>query len=427
MVALLAAALVLVLPMGISAQEGDDTQISGTIYGEGFTPRGIAVPPCRSDLLSAKTAGEITEIVSDDLDFSGYFRLVNPDLWQGMNLGGGPVDFVAWQAMQADYLVLSTLKEQGNEWILEGRLYDLKAQEMVTGKRIKGPKNNVRALAHNLSSVILDYLWGAGSFPTSQVLFTSQVGDTQDIYICDYDGKKLLRLTALGILNVTPDVNSGGDRIAFTSILKDQQGLYLLDRAGKRVKLYGQGEGLNSSPRFSPDGKTVAFCTSKSGNPDIWSIGVDGSGLKRLTTSWAIDTAPSWSPDGSQIAFTSGRSGGPQIYIMDRDGSNVRRFSPPQSGRCDQPNWSPRGDRIAYATSVGGRFQVAVKDIVSGEVKVLTRGRADSEAPDWSPDGRYLAFASNRSGDFQIYIMRADGSGVKRISRQPECYQPCWF
>jgi TolB protein len=408
-------------------QPAPQGQLTGVITESGFSQVAIAVPPCKTDVQGAAAAQEIVSVLTGDLTFSGYFRMVEPSLYAGMNTGDAQVDFDAWKGMNADYLLLTSLYASGPQLSLEGRLFDVKRKEMVTGKRIKGPAQDSRLLGHNLASVILDYLFGAGSFPTSQILFTSHLGTTEDIFLCDYDGRNIVRLTAMGQLNVTPDVSPGGDKIAFTSILKDRQELFLLDRQGRRTKIYGGGEGLNSNPRFSHDGKTIAFATSKSGNPDVWSIGVDGKNLTRLTFSWAIDTAPTWSPDDQHLAFTSDRSGSPQIYVMDRDGANVRRLSPEGSGRCDQPAWSPRGDKIAYATLRDGHYDVAVIDLNTNEVTFLTSGGGNNEAPCWSPDGRYLAFASNRSGTYQIYIMRWDGSGVTRITQQPDCYGPCWF
>lgn len=403
--------------------------ISGTITESGVTLLGIAIPPPKADAALAKSSGEIIDAVKGDLDFSGFFRPVDPSLWEGMNPHAPSVDFISWQAMKADFLVLSTLTKQDDQLVLEGLVYDTRAKQLVTGKRIKGPAGSPRALGHNLSAAILDQIisQGAGKFCTSQILFTSQVGNTQDIFIADYDGHNLLRLTAMGLLNVTPHISPKGDRIAFTSILKDRQELFLLDRAGRRTKLYGQGEGLNASPKFSPDGSSVAFCSSKGGNPEIWSVGVDGKGLTRLTNSWSIETAPAWSPDGSQIAFTSDRSGGPQIYLMDRGGSAARRVSPAGSGRCDQAAWAPKGDRLAYASSVRGRFDIMVLDLATGQAQDITNNPSDDTAPSWSPDGRYVAFSSNRAGGFQIYIQRADGTGAKCITRQSNCADPCWF
>ena len=413
-------------PPGAPAPSAEK-QITGTIKESGFTQLSISLPPCKAETGVSAQALEVMSTVQADLSFSGYFKVVDPSLYQGMDLSDAKVDYTAWQAMGTDYLLLTTMYASSGQLTLEGRLYDIKRKEMVTGKRIKSQVQDARILGHNLSAVILEYLFGAGRFPTSQILFTSHLGNTEDIFLCDYDGRGLLRLTAMGILNVTPDVNPKGDKIVFTSILKDRQELFLLDRQGHRSKLYGQGEGLNSNPRFSHDGGTVAFCSSRSGNPDVWSIGVDGKNLTRLTFSWAIDTAPTWSPNDQQLAFTSDRSGSPQIYIMDRDGANARRLSPEGSGRCDQPAWSPRGDKIAYSTMKDGNFNIAVFDLNTNQVTMLTEKAGDNEAPTWSPDGRFLAFASNRSGGYQIYIMRADGSGVTKITNQPDCYGPAWF
>lgn len=424
----LAAALLLAAPAVLAQEQppAKEQQITGVIKESGFTQAAIAVPETRFDSALSAEAGEIRSALNDDLDFSGFFKIVDPALYSGMSIPE-KIDFDAWTGMSADYLLVTKLVKTERVLTLEGRLYDIKRKEMVTGKRIRAAANQPRLLAHNLSAVVLDYLFGAGRFPTSQVLFASQVGETQDIYLSDYDGKNLVRLTAMGLLNVTPDISPGGDKIVFTSILKDRQELFFLDRAGKRTKLYGEGEGLNSSPRFSPDGRTVAFCSSRSGNPDIWSINVDGTNLTRLSFSFGIDTAPCWSPDGTKIAFTSDRSGSPQIYVMDRDGTNVKRITPQASKRCDQPHWSPRGDRIVYTTMVDGKFNIASIDLSTSEVTALTHGEGDSESATWSPDGRYVTFSSNRLGSFQIFIMRADGTGVRRISNQPDCSSPCWF
>ena len=403
-----------------------EQQITGVIKESGFTQARIAIPATKFDSALSAESGEVHSALSDDLDFSGFFRMVDPSLFEGLQIGD-KIDYDEWTGMEADYLLVTKLTRSERVLTLEGRLYDIKRKEMVTGKRIRAAANQPRLLAHNLSSVVLDYLFGAGRFPTSQVLFAAQLGETQDIFLCDYDGKNLVRLTAMGILNVTPDISPKGDKIVFTSILKDRQELFFLDRAGKRTKLYGEGEGLNSSPRFSPDGSTIAFCSSKSGNPDIWTVNANGTNLTRVSFSYGIDTAPCWSPDGTKIAFTSDRSGSPQIYVMDRDGTNVKRITPQDSKRCDQPHWSPRGDKIVYTTMVDGKFNIASIDLSTGEVTHLTRGEGDNESATWSPDGRYITFSSNRLGTFQIFIMRADGSGVRRISNQPDCSSPCWF
>jgi TolB protein len=53
----------------------------------------------------------------------------------------------------------------------------------------------------------------------------------------------------------------------------------------------------------------------------------------------------------------------------------------------------------------------------SGE-RLLTEGALDYN-PAWSPDGQWIAFTSERNGSADLYRMRADGSGVERLTDEP--------
>ena len=44
---------------------------------------------------------------------------------------------------------------------------------------------------------------------------------------------------------------------------------------------------------------------------------------------------------------------------------------------------------------------------------------ASDISPAWSPDGSQIAFASDRNGNYDIYVMRADGSKVVQLTRDP--------
>jgi TolB protein len=55
----------------------------------------------------------------------------------------------------------------------------------------------------------------------------------------------------------------------------------------------------------------------------------------------------------------------------------------------------------------------------SGQTR-LTRGNAFQSAPPaWSPDGRRIAFASERDGNAEIYVVNADGTGQRNLTRDP--------
>jgi TolB protein len=58
---------------------------------------------------------------------------------------------------------------------------------------------------------------------------------------------------------------------------------------------------------------------------------------------------------------------------------------------------------------------------------VRDAGKADPFV-DWSPDGRRIAFTSGRDGNSEIYIVNDDGSGLLRLTRNPEWdIAPVWL
>jgi Tol biopolymer transport system component len=53
-----------------------------------------------------------------------------------------------------------------------------------------------------------------------------------------------------------------------------------------------------------------------------------------------------------------------------------------------------------------------------GDERNLTRNGAGDGDPVFSPGGGAIAFQSNRAGNFEIYLMRADGSHVRRLTHR---------
>ena len=52
----------------------------------------------------------------------------------------------------------------------------------------------------------------------------------------------------------------------------------------------------------------------------------------------------------------------------------------------------------------------------SGVTRLTNTGTAVEQQPAWSPDGSKIAFVSNRAGNDEIYAMNANGSGVTRLT-----------
>ncbi len=124
------------------------------------------------------------------------------------------------------------------------------------------------------------------------------------------------------------------------------------------------------------------------------------------------------------------RSRGPfEIYVANADGSGVRRLT--RHGAFSlTPSWSPDGTRIAYATDKDGApprsesdpdppMQLYVMNADGSRKRRLTRTQGFD--PTWSPDSRRIAYSITlaRAGrpDIRIAVIGANGRGRRRLTR----------
>ncbi len=161
-----------------------------------------------------------------------------------------------------------------------------------------------------------------------------------------------------------------------------------------------------------------------------------------LTLSSCVSSANNV-PNG-KIVYQSDQDGNIDLYIMDMDGSNQRNITK-QSNDSSYPNnnkgpvASPDGMQIAFESDRDGNGEIYVIDITSEVQTNLTKNPANDYGPTWSPDGKFIAFLSDRDAilvnkerDFwtnNIYIMKADGSDVRRLTTDNVTYgygNPAW-
>jgi len=394
---------------------------------EGVPAISLALPPFISDTSSAEAreaAETIHQVLADDLRYSRVFSLVPREHLNYIRpLNPKEIFFKDWESIQTRILVAGEVSQSGKRIIFEVKIYDVKSERMILGKRYQAEPSVFRLVAHRVADELMK-LYGEKPFFTTKIVFVSSRDGNDELYMMDYDGANQTRLTFNKWRDYMPAWSPDQRAIVFTSYRTGNPDLYLLyPYEGKLVPVSTRG--TNFSGAFSPDGKKLAFCSTRDGNAEIYVANADGSNVRRITFNSAIDTAPTWSPTGREIAFTSDRTGTPQIYIMDAEGGNVRKVSF-GGNYLDAPAWSPDGERIAFVSRVDNFFDIYVLNLKTNKITKLTETRARNESPSWSPDGRHIIFSSNLSGSIQIYSVDYDASNLRCLTSRGENKLASW-
>ncbi len=406
----------LLLPASAGAQE---TRKYTEIQGTGQSLYKIAIPPVLDGGAGARATKTLQAVMNRDMTLIGLFKVLSPKSFLAdLKKEGVGIELEPWVNVGAQGVIKARAMAIGNKYSVDFYLYDVgKGKTPVLTKTYSGKKRSLRRLAHKFGNDVVFYYTKEKGIFTSKLTFatTSRRSRTSYIYVMDYDGYGVYKVSRTGRQNVLPSWSNGG-AIAYTSYMWKNPDLYLVSSGGGRARRISKRAGLNTGAAFAPNGN-IALTLSKDGNAELYVINSTGKIVRRLTrNNLAIDTSPTWSPGGGQLAFVSNRGGSPQIYVMSASGGGARRIT--FKGTYNQePDWCPRKGKPLVAFTgrdENGNYDIFTVNVKTGEVKRLTQGQGSNKSPTWAPNGKILAFTSSRGG---IWIMNEDGLNQHQVYR----------
>jgi len=233
---------------------------------------------------------------------------------------------------------------------------------------------------------------------------------TYDVYVCNVKGEPCRQVVAEAS---QPDFLPDGAQLVVHSWQPDDKGLILFSLSGQRI--WRITEVLEAArPSVDATGKLYVFHSRQEADRQPRLYRTYSAEIRPIQreASTVLGLSPAWLPDG-RILYSGCWQDDCGIIAMQNDGTRPRQVA--AGGTEANPEASPDGQRVAFMSRRDGNWEVYVVRIDGSGLRRLTHDPANDGLPTWSPDGRHIAFVSDRDGSWAVWVMEPDGSDQRRL------------
>ncbi|VDK27393.1 unnamed protein product [Gongylonema pulchrum] len=214
--------------------------------------------------------------------------------------------------------------------------------------------------------------------------------------------------------------------------------LFQVNKFGNFIRRLTDNPGYDGDASVSSDGKRIVFTSTRNGDADLWIMNIDGTDLKQLTNTLGYEGGAKFSPDGKFIVFhasrpTSETERSRYKWLLRRQESpqNIKKLQNTSAAEAftaaDDALWCLNYPLVilnllySFNAVELRNMQIFIMRADGSDVKAITKaGINDNHLwPSFLTNQRILfVFSqgnSNCAGAFNIFVMNVDGSHAERV------------
>ncbi len=371
-----------------------------TISNPNYKPINVGMWGFKHSANDNKTVAKLQSTIIKDLNISGLFAIDKTQHFSyeapsKVVIGLGKID-------NLNYIIYGNAFRDGNNMYLSLRMVDVAKGVVFFDHTYYANIDSFPWIGNIVVDELMNYVTGTYGPFESKIVFAKGKGKIRDIYICDFNGNNIERLTNWHTMNILPKWIDK-QTISFLSYRYGKPSVFLFNLyKGKVQRLFYKSSLSISAVRYGYDKYAIPF--ERNGDVDIYIVNNRGKILRNLTNSYGIDVSPCFTSDYSKMIFVSNRTGSPQIYIKDLNNFGTTTRLTYKGNYNSSPALSPDDKKIAYIAIDKGKTYLRVMNIDGSNDKTIMEG-FNLDSPSWSYDSRFVAVTAEINGKRGIYIV----------------------